>query len=89
MTRLLRTHGTVSLFDATESAVNTAQNGFAMTQVVHDRIKDNAPRLAMFSSSAELYLDLTDLTEPKAAVGEIFRNPDLVTLLISLFYAEI
>jgi gamma-glutamyltranspeptidase/glutathione hydrolase len=77
--RLLAEHGTWSLKQTLEPAIKLAEEGFPMSLDLHNKITANAARLALFNSSAEIFLTRSPQGQwiPKVPVGGILTNKDL------------
>lgn len=84
--KALREHGTWTFAQTLAPAIRIAREGFPMYEILHRQITLNLERLSKFESSRTLFLK-TATEEPGsplvpiAAVGEIFRNPDLAATL--------
>lgn len=73
----LRRHGTLSLAEALEPAIELAEAGFEINETFASQVADNQERFAAFTSSSSLFLPGGAPPE----VGSLFRNPDLAATL--------
>ncbi|MGH3914535.1 MAG: gamma-glutamyltransferase, partial [Pseudonocardiaceae bacterium] len=65
--------GTISLAQALQPAIRTADRGFPVDETFHKQTADNAARFAHFSSTAALFLPGGQPPE----IGSTFRNPEV------------
>jgi gamma-glutamyltranspeptidase / glutathione hydrolase len=72
--KALRRHGTMSLAEALEPAVEVAREGFAVDQIFFGQTEQNRDFFDDISSTRSLYLDPDGTPHD---VGTVFRNPDL------------
>ena len=70
---LLEKHGTMSLSQALAPAIELAENGFPVTEIIGHTWQKNTTRLQANASAARTYLLDGRAPEP----GETFRQPDL------------
>ena len=74
--RLLSDHGTRSFADVAAPAIDLARGGITMTNHLFNALRGSISRLALWPASAALFLN-PERTDPVAAVGELWHNPDL------------
>jgi len=74
MERLLNDYGTMKMSQVLAPAINYAYNGWKMNERVYQKINEYRDVLAMFPSSAALYLD--PFGQP-FKIGTMMYNPDL------------
>jgi gamma-glutamyltranspeptidase / glutathione hydrolase len=72
----LRRHGTISLDEALEPAIEVASDGFVVDQTFFDQTQANVDFFDDVPATAALFLD-SDGTPHD--VGSVFRNPDLAS----------
>jgi gamma-glutamyltranspeptidase/glutathione hydrolase len=70
---LLRRYGTLTLTEALAPAIALAEEGFTVSETLHQQITWNQDRFAAFTSTRDLFLP--DGAPPPA--GSRWRNPDL------------
>jgi gamma-glutamyltranspeptidase/glutathione hydrolase len=70
---LLRRYGTLTLTEALAPAIALAEEGFTVSETLHQQITWNQDRFAAFTSTRDLFLP--DGVPPPA--GSRWRNPDL------------
>jgi gamma-glutamyltranspeptidase/glutathione hydrolase len=78
--RILAEHGTLSLAEALQPAIDTARNGFPLSDHLHTQILANTDRLLLFEASRDLFLRRDPVTQkwvPRVAAGETFTNPEV------------
>mmetsp|Transcript_78771 Transcript_78771/g.202900 ORF Transcript_78771/g.202900 Transcript_78771/m.202900 type:complete len:691 (-) Transcript_78771:92-2164(-) len=66
----------MSLPEIAAPAIELARNGWKMYAGLYKSIAEYAPQLARDAAARELFLDASG-TKPKAAIGELMRNPQL------------
>ncbi len=74
---LLDNHGTMSLAQVLAPAINLAERGFPVTEIIAHTWQENRAKLQANASAALTYLRAGRAPEP----GEIFRQPDLANTL--------
>ncbi|MBY7144676.1 gamma-glutamyltransferase [Virgibacillus sp. NKC19-3] len=70
----LEEHGTMSLSDVLQPAIDVAEEGFAADPNFIRETEENADKLRLFESSKELYLDENGEVPEE---GTIMKNPDI------------
>ena len=74
---LLGNHGTMSLAQVLAPAINLAEHGFPVTEIIAHTWQENRAKLQANADAALTYLPAGRAPEP----GEIFRQPDLANTL--------
>lgn len=77
--------GTMSLAQVLGPAIELAENGFPMYQVLHEHLTANCERYTgVYPTTGEVYCPDGRIPE----VGEVFRNPDFAAVLRAMCQAE-
>lgn len=70
-------YGTLPLAQVMEPAIQLAESGFPINQILANMIESSVDKLAQFPATAALYLPGDEPVAP----GDIVRNPELATVL--------